>query len=181
MVNIGSTAEEIFGKIAEDAVNSTPRVLFAIGVLIVSAVSIRLIMGIVSTRIGSVIDDRRNASVVQTAIKIGLWFSVALMILSILGYEQLATAIGTSSGFIAIGTSYAMKDAIQEGIAGLYLMKDDDFVVGNKVSVSGVSGEIIEVELQRTKIKNKEDGSITTISNQKIEPKWTLETLSEEG
>jgi small-conductance mechanosensitive channel len=181
MANIKSISEEVFTKIGEEAVNSTPKVLFAILVLVVSAILIRIIMSIIGSRIHSVIDKKRNASIVKTTIKVILWFSVGLMILSILGYEQLATAIGTSSGFIAVGASYAMKDAIQEGIAGLYLMEDEDFVVGNNISVSGVSGEITEIELQRTKIRNNQDETITTISNQKIEPKWTLNNSVQEN
>lgn len=173
MVDASSAFSDIVSQISSAVIDATPNVLLAVVILLVSAIIIRVLTSIADNRIDSLVPDKRNAGIMKMGIKIVLWFSVMLVVMSVLGYQELATAIGTSSGFIAIGTSYAMKDAIQEVVAGFYLMKDESYVVGNRITVGSVTGEIMEIQLQRTRIR-KDDDSVTTMSNQKIEPEWTL-------
>lgn len=173
MIDVKSFSENVVETISKEAVEATPQILLSILFIILSLLVIRYIMNIIDAYLNTLFDEKRDAAIVRLVLKLVLWFSSVLIILSVLGYQQLATAIGTSSGFIALGVSYALKDAIRESVAGFYLMKDEDFIVGNYVSVTGVSGEIVGLSLQRTKIRDEETGNISTISNEKIEPKWT--------
>lgn len=173
MVDASLAFSDIVSQISSAVIDATPNILLAVVILLVSATIIRVVTRIAENKIEYFVPDKRNAGIMKIGIKIVLWFSVILVVMSVLGYEELATAIGTSSGLVAIGTSYAMKDAIQEVVAGFYLMKDESYVVGNRVTVGSVTGEIIEIKLQRTRIE-KDDNSVTTMSNQKVEPEWTL-------
>ena len=166
--------DQVNNNIVESFTNAAPKIVLAGFLLILSALCIRIVTTKTDQYIEPLIEDDKNAGVVNLSVRIGLWFIVSLTILSVLGFSELAQAFGTSSGFLAIAISYIMKDAIQEAVAGFYLMKDDDYFIGARITVDGVSGEIIETKIQRTKIR-KDDGTIVTISNQKVEPKWLRE------
>jgi len=102
-----------------------------------------------------------------------LWFSAVLITLSILGFSEIAAALGTAAGFVALGVSLALKNVLSDTVAGIYLAKDLDFNNGDKVEVDGVKGEIKDVGLRKSRLK-LEDGNLRVINNSDAEKKWTL-------
>lgn len=58
-----------------------------------------------------------------------------------------------------------MKEAVGEVVSGLYLIHDEKFVGGNKVTADGVTGSVVEVGIQRTRIEDEDNEDLTTISN----------------
>lgn len=102
-----------------------------------------------------------------------LWFSAALITLSILGFSEIAAALGTATGFVALGVSLALKNVLSDTVAGVYLAKDPDFNNGDNVEVDGVKGEIKDVGLRKSRLK-LEDGNTRVINNSDAEKKWTL-------
>ena len=109
-----------------------------------------------------------------------LWFSAALVTLSILGFSEIAAALGTATGFVALGVSLALKNVLSDTVAGVYLAKDPDFNNGDKIEVDGIKGEITDVGLRKTRIR-LEDGNLRVLNNTDAEKKWTLLDESSEG
>jgi small-conductance mechanosensitive channel len=101
-----------------------------------------------------------------------MWFSAALITLSILGFSQIAAAMGTAAGFVALGVSLALKDVLSDTVAGIYLAKDPDFNNGDHVKVDGHEGEIVNVGLRKSRLR-LEDGNLRVTNNSDIEKKWT--------
>lgn len=101
-----------------------------------------------------------------------LWFSAALVTLSILGFSEIAAALGTATGFVALGVSLALKNVLSDTVAGVYLAKDPDFNNGDKIEVDGVKGEITDVGLRKTRVR-LEDGNLRVLNNTDAEKKWT--------
>lgn len=102
-----------------------------------------------------------------------LWFSALLVALSILGFSEIAAALGTATGFVALGVSLALKNVLSDTVAGVYLAKDPDFNNGDQIEVDGVKGEITDVGLRKTRLR-LEDGNLRVINNSDAEKKWTL-------
>lgn len=102
-----------------------------------------------------------------------LWFSALLIALSILGFSEIAAALGTAAGFVALGVSFALKDVLSDTVAGIYLAKDPNFNNGDQIEVDGTKGEITDVGLRKTRIR-LEDGNLRVINNMDAEKKWTL-------
>ena len=73
-----------------------------------------------------------------------MWFLAALITLSILGFSQIAAAMGKATGSVTLGVSLALKDLLSDTVAGVYLAKDSDFNNGDQVRVDGHEGEIVE-------------------------------------
>lgn len=102
-----------------------------------------------------------------------MWFSAALITLSILGFSEIAAAMGTAAGFVALGVSFALKDVLSDTVAGIYLAKDQDFNNGDYVKIDGQEGEIIDVGLRKSRLK-LESGDTLVLNNSDVEKKWTL-------
>lgn len=102
-----------------------------------------------------------------------LWFSAALITLSILGFSEIAAAMGTAAGFVALGVSLALKNVLSDTVAGVYLAKDPDFNNGDRIEVDGVKGRITDVGLRKTRLR-LEDGNLRVLNNSDAEKKWTL-------
>lgn len=47
-----------------------------------------------------------------------MWFSTILLTLSILGFGEIAASLGTATGFVALGVSFALKDVLSDTVAG---------------------------------------------------------------
>jgi small-conductance mechanosensitive channel len=105
--------------------------------------------------------------------KLFMWFWTILIALSILGFQGVASSMGTASGFVALGVAFALKNVISDTVAGAYLAQDPDFNSGDQVEVDGSKGVIENVGLRKTRIR-LEDGNLRVINNSDAEKKWTL-------
>ncbi|MDY6817837.1 MAG: mechanosensitive ion channel [Halobacteriales archaeon] len=108
---------------------------------------------------------------IRTIIAVFLWFGVLLSFLSIVGLEGIATALGTASGFLALGVSYALSGMIADAVAGVYLLRDPDFNPGDEVVVGDMTGVVKTIELRKTRFETGDDTVVR--GNADIEKRWT--------
>jgi small-conductance mechanosensitive channel len=166
--------EAVIESIAEAAVEATPRLALAAGFLFVAAIGVRLTVDGVSGRVGTVAGNPAQQRLLELSVRTLLWFVIGLVTLALLGFEQLATALGTASGFLALGITFGVRQALSEVIAGLYLIEDEEFVRGQRITTDSETGTIEHVGLRRTKLRSDESQDRTIISNDRIESKWKL-------
>ncbi len=151
-----------------------PRLLSAVVFLVLVYVAIRLVLAILRRFLARVFAER-EALVVQLFVTVAgvfLWFGAGLATLKILGLGEIAASLGTAVGFIALGVSYALSEMIEDTVAGVYLLKDPDFEVGDRVSVDGTDGTIRAIELRKTRFE-RPNGDTTVLANRDVEAEWT--------
>jgi len=88
--------------------------------------------------------------------------------LNALGLTQVSLALGGSVALVAMALATGLNTVSQDLLAGIYLLSDDDFVIGARVRAAGVEGEIIRLSMRKTKVKDK-DGLIYAIPNRNID------------
>jgi len=71
---------------------------------------------------------------------------------SLVGLTVIAGALGTATGFLALGVSYALSGMLADAVAGVYLLRDPDFQPGDTVTVDDVTGEVVAIELRKTRL-----------------------------
>lgn len=179
MSEFQTAVEALIDSIATAAVAATPRLALAAGFLITSAVGVRLLISRLSDAFGAVAGNPAQHRLLEVFTRTVLWFLVGLITLAFLGFEQLATALGTASGFLALGVAFGLRQALSEIIAGLYLIKDEQFIQGQRITTDDETGLIEHVGIRRTKIRDPNSNQLTVIANDRIEAKWTLHTTSE--
>lgn len=149
------------------------RILTAAAFLVIASFAIRYSGRVVRKVLARKFEEETILNLMESISKGLLWFSAILITLSILGFSEIAAALGTAAGFVALGVSFALKNVLSDTVAGVYLAKDPDFNNGDRVDVDGVKGEITNVGLRKTRIRLV-DGNLRVINNSDAEKKWTL-------
>ena len=103
-----------------------------------------------------------------------LWFGVALTLLKILGMGDVAASLGTATGFIALGISYALSNTIADTVAGVYLLRDPDYNAGDRVTAAGETGVVRDIGLRKTRIE-RDDDDLVIMANSKVDAGWVKE------
>jgi small-conductance mechanosensitive channel len=114
---------------------------------------------------------------VATLVRLFLWFGVALTFLSVLGLDEIAASLGTATGFVALGVAYATSDMIADAVAGVYLLRDPDFNVGDRVRTKEVAGVVTSIELRKTRFDA--EGDVVVVGNADIEDNWRKVTAND--
>jgi small-conductance mechanosensitive channel len=133
-------------------------------VLVVTWLVVRVIAGTLD-RVGDRFADRRLVlQQVATVLRFGAYFlgiSAAVMFAFRLS-EQALLALG---GTIAVAVGIALKDLAASIVAGLMILFDRPFQVGDRVSFDGNYGEITQIGLRSVKLKTLEDNLVTIPNN----------------
>lgn len=100
-------------------------------------------------------------SVVTTVLVVG----AILMILPDLGYHEtpLAAAAGLSSLALGFGGQYLVRDVIN----GFFIIFEDQYSVGDTITVNTETGRVEHITLRRTVLRNAK-GAVVTIPNGQV-------------
>ncbi|PSQ58028.1 hypothetical protein BRD18_06875 [Halobacteriales archaeon SW_7_71_33] len=159
---------------ADSVLGAVPKILSGVLFLVLAAVLVKAVMWVVRRLLRRVVDDD-DADVyrqfVATVVAVFLWFGVGLAFLSVVGLNEIAAALGTASGFLALGVSYALSEMIADVVAGIYLLRDPDFNPDDTVTVGDTTGTVERIELRKTRIDV--EGDTVVRANGEIEQRWT--------
>lgn len=102
---------------------------------------------------------------IANVVKVVLLLMVGVMCLNLLGVSvtPLVAAIGAAS----LGAGLAIQGLLSNYGAGFNIILTRPFVVGDTIKVQGVSGQVEDILLAHTILKN-EDGVVITIPNKHI-------------
>lgn len=156
-----------------DVTTALPDLISGIVFLVIAGTFVKLIMFVVKNVLKRTIagDSPVYRQFIATIIAVFLWFGVALSFLSIVGLTAIAASLGTATGFLALGVSYALSGMIKDAVAGVYLLRDPDFMPGDRVKTKDVEGVVKSIELRKTRLTV--DGDTIVRANGEIEEKWT--------
>jgi len=176
------TLETVLAEFFTGIVSAVPNVLSGLLFLVLAYVSIKLILAIVRSILDRVYPEDQELIVDLMVVVVGvfLWFGAALAVLKIVGLGEVAASLGTAAGFIGLGIAFALKEMIADTVAGIYLLRDPDFNVGDRVETASVTGTIRRVDLRKTRIEG-EDGDLIVLANRDVEKKWTQQSGTESG
>jgi small-conductance mechanosensitive channel len=174
--SIGEIVQRSIEAFLNDLTAALPALLAGGIFLLLAAVLVKLAMVVVRWVLRRLVPDESSVyrQFVATVVAVFLWFGVALSFLSVVGLGQIAAALGTASGFLALGVSYALSGMIADAVAGIYLLRDPDFNPGDTVTAGDTTGEIEAIELRKTRIDV--DGDTVVRANAEIEKRWTKRT-----
>ena len=74
------------------------------------------------------------------------------------------SGIIASLGVAGLVIGLALQDIIADFVAGIFILFDDQYIIGDVVEINGFKGEVIGFGLMSTKIKNA-TGDVLIISN----------------
>ena len=117
---------------------------------------------------GPLITQRRKitlTSLLKSVLVYVVYFLAGIMILDNFGIQT--TSILAGVGVLGLAISFGAQSLIKDIITGFFIMFEDQYSVGEWVTVSGVFGEVLELGLRTTKVKEW-TGQLHTIPNGEI-------------
>ena len=141
-------------------------VMFSVVVVVGAMIALRLV-GEVANRLGSRFRTRRLfIQKIESFTRFALYIGTAAVALG-LSFRLDSTALTVIGGALAFAVGFAMRDLVAAFIAGITIMFDRPFQVGDRVAYAGEYGDVIAIGLRSTRI-NTLDHNIVTIPNNKI-------------
>jgi small-conductance mechanosensitive channel len=129
-----------------------------------------VVLKIVSNVAGSLslrfANRRPTIQKVESAARFGIYMATLAVCMG-LSIRLDPTALAVIGGALAFAVGFAMRDLVAAFIAGITIMFDRPFQVGDRVAYGGEYGDIIKIGLRSVQM-NTLDHNIITIPNNKI-------------
>ena len=103
---------------------------------------------------------QKVATFAQFLIYVGTGFAVVG-----LSFELNESIIALIGGTIAVSIGFAIKDLVASFIAGIMIMLDRPFQVGDRVSFGGQYGDITAIGLRSVRLQTLDDNTVTIPNN----------------
>jgi small-conductance mechanosensitive channel len=100
---------------------------------------------------------------ISTFVRFGVYF-VTIMLTILLSFQISREVLAILGGTAAVAFGFAVKDLVASLVAGVMIMFDRPFQVGDRVEFGGEYGDIVSIGLRSVKLRTLED-SIVTIPN----------------
>jgi len=164
---------EALSRFLDDLVAALPKLIAGIVFLALAAVLVKVVMAVVHAVLRRILPGESPVyrQFLATIVLVFLVFGVVLSFLSIVGLSAIAASLGTATGFLALGVAYALSDMIEDVVAGVYLLRDPDFMQGDRVVVGDAEGVVDSIELRKTRLLV--EGDTVVRANATIEKQWT--------
>lgn len=103
---------------------------------------------------------------INNIIKYFLMIVCVLTILNIYGVNT--TALITSLGLLGLGASLALQDTLRDLLAGFFIIFENQYDIGDIITINNFKGEVISLGLKTTKIKAY-TGEVKIVANRNIQ------------
>lgn len=143
-------------------------------VLVVAFFVITIINRLVRRFLSTTVLPLDAQNVLRRIVVYGLWFAVLMYAIAELKLEEIFMPLIGASVLVGLAVALAVKDVLSDAVAGIFLLLDKHFNIGDEIETMNKRGEIIDVTLRKTRIKTS-DGTIVVLPNAKIDSSgWVL-------
>jgi small conductance mechanosensitive channel len=150
---------------APDGVDAGPVVSRLIGALVIVAavfVSGRLVRGVVNGALERASADRQVRNLIHNLLTVATLVLALLGGLSALGLSF--SVLVTSFGLTGLAVGLALQDLLRNILAGIFLLIERPFRIGDAITVGDLSGTVETIELRTTGLRTG-DGRLAVMPN----------------
>ncbi|MCB9495685.1 MAG: mechanosensitive ion channel [Fibrobacteria bacterium] len=141
-------------------------VVASVPILLGAVFLIRLIENL-GNRLAARFSNRRpTIQKIQTTARFFVYIATLVLVVG-LSIRLDPTALAVIGGGLAFATGFALRDLVASFIAGITIMFDRPFQVGDRVSYGGEYGDIVKIGLRSVRM-NTLDHNLITIPNNKV-------------
>jgi len=88
-------------------------------------------------------------------------FAAVAIAATVAGFPAILTAFATIAGALALGFAFAASDIIENFVAGIFILKDKPFEIGDYIEWSGNGGIVREINLRVSKLDTWDNEQLT--------------------
>ena len=126
-------------------------------VLVVAFFVITIINRLVRRFLSTIVLPLDAQNVLRRIVVYGLWFAVLMYAIAELKLEEIFMPLIGASVLVGLAVALAVKDVLSDAVAGIFLLLDKHFNIGDEIETMNKRGEIIDVTLRKTRIKTSEN------------------------
>jgi len=108
---------------------------------------------------------RTLTSVITSVGVFVILFVAALEVLPLFGFDL--GPLLASAGVAGIAIGFGAQTLVKDFINGFYILLDNQYDIGDKVSIAGVKGTVEDMSLRRTTLRD-DDGTVHVVPNSQI-------------
>lgn len=141
-------------------------VVITLATLVVSFVVFYFVGKSVLVRVTKEALNRRDYSPAIVSLASSLAGSIALfaavaIAATVAGYPIILSAFATLAGALALGFAFAASDIVENFVAGVFILKDKPFEIGDYIEWSGNGGTVREINLRVSKLDTWDNEQLT--------------------
>jgi len=141
-------------------------IVFSVVVVVASILALRFVTN-AAERLGTQFANRRPLiQKVESFTRFAIYFVTASLCV-VLSFRIDADTLKLLGGGLAVAIGFAMRDLVAAIIAGVMIMFDRPFQVGDRVMYAGEYGDILQIGLRSVRMRTLDD-NIVTIPNNKV-------------
>jgi small conductance mechanosensitive channel len=167
-------------KFLNDVMGMIPKLIRCWQIITITAIITTLILLVISK---SFTKTQRSITVSRLVCNLIRWIvTIALVIVVLAVWGVDTTALITGAGVITLIVGLGMQSLISDVVAGLFIVFENEFNIGDIITVDGFRGEVISMGIRTTKLKAAgnvkifNNSEIRGVLNQTVEPS-TAKTL----
>ena len=146
----------------------------AILILVVAFIVIGFISRSIRRSLSTTILPSDTQNLLRRTVVYILWFIAIMSIMAELNLEKILMPIMGISVLAGAAVALAVKNILADALAGVFLLLDRHFNIGDQIETMKYKGEIIDVTLRKTRVRI-DDGTIVVLPNGKIDSSgWML-------
>jgi len=147
---------------SDDLIAFTVHAIEAVVVALVAILLARLLRQRVAAGLLRARVDPHDATLVSNGVVVGVYAVAATLVISLIGGNWTSAVTILSAGTVAL--TLALQDVLRGFVAGVYLLLERPFAIGDRIKVRDVEGTVEAIDL-RTTILRGEGAGIVVVPN----------------
>lgn len=151
-----------------------PKLITSVQIITIFLIITTLLLKIISHLLCKTQRGITVAQLVNNLLKWIVAIVLVIVVLAVWGVDT--TALITGAGVITLVVGLGLQSLISDVVAGLFIVFENEFNVGDIVTIDGFRGEVISIGIRTTKLKTEgnvkifNNSQISGILNQALEP-----------
>lgn len=157
--------------------------IFILEVLI-TYVLLSFLLGLIKRVIFNIISRKKNSYrlltvkvMVANILKYILWIGMIIFIIYFLGLQKMVNTVLAAAGIGTLVFGLASQDLFKDLIAGITILGEERYLVGDKVEIGSFKGTVENIKLRTTILKG-ENGETIILPNSRI---WEIKNYSKKS
>lgn len=139
-------------------------VLFVVGFVVVYVLGMKLFVPAVRRTLGTKGFDDIVQSLGTKVARAVVWLAAIAIAFTVAGYGAFLSAFAVFGGAIALAIGFAAQDLLGNFVAGIFILKDRPFEVGDWIEWTDHSGRVVDIDLRVSRVRTF-DNELVTVPN----------------
>jgi small-conductance mechanosensitive channel len=138
-----------------------PAALFLVTLIAVYLVGKTALSPIVDRVLDSQGHDPTVKSLASSITGAVIWVLAFAVAFTVAGFGSVIAAFGVFAGAIALAVGFAAQDLLGNFVAGIFILKDKPFEIGDWVEVNDITGRVEDIDLRVSRVRTFDNERIT--------------------